>query len=76
MVSFLESFLFFKKFFAQNSFNGVVESISACFLEFYFLAQRRNFAWAITFGKWPIFKMVLFLEYLVFFRGSFCTELL
>ena len=26
--------------------------------------------------KWPIFKIVLFLEYLVFFGAVFCTELL
>ena len=32
-----------------------------------FLTQSEDFAWAIAFGGWPIFKMVSFLEYLVFF---------
>ena len=29
---------------------------------------------SINFGRWPIFKMVSFLEYLVFFRALFCTK--
>ena len=29
---------------------------------------------AIAFPRWPIFKMVSFLEYLVFFGAVFCTE--
>ena len=29
----------------------------------------------IALPKWPIFKIVLFLEYLVFFEAVFCTEL-
>ena len=54
----------------------LVESISACFLVFYFLTQTDNFTWAIAFANWPIFKMVSFLEYLVFFRTVFCRKLL
>ena len=33
-----------------------------------------GFAWAIVFAKWLFFKLVSFLEYLVFFRAVFCTE--
>ena len=33
-----------------------------------------GFAGAIAFALWPIFKMVLFLEYLVFFGAVSCTE--
>ena len=38
------------------------------------LAKAIGFAWAITFARLPIFKIVSFLEYLVFFRTVFCTE--
>ena len=38
------------------------------------MAQSEDFAKAIAFAWWPIFKMVSFLEYLVFFRAVFCTE--
>ena len=44
------------------------------FFEFEFLTQGDDFAGAIAFPRWPIFKMVSFLEYLVFFRAVFCTE--
>ena len=44
------------------------------FLEFQFLSQSEDFAWAIAFAWWPIFKMLSFLDYLVFFRAVFCTE--
>ena len=54
----------------------LVESISACFLEFSFLTQNEHFAKPIALPKWPIFKIVLFLEYLMFFGAVFCTELL
>ena len=30
-----------------------------------------GFAWAIAFARWPIFKLVSFLKYLVFFRAAF-----
>ena len=38
------------------------------------MTQSHDFAWAIAFALWPIFKMVSFLEYLVFFRAVFCTK--
>ena len=52
----------------------------ACFWHFLFLTQIDNFAKgiifasAIAFARWPIFKIVSFLQYLVFFRAVFCTE--
>ena len=77
MVSFLEYlFFFFERFFAHNYFNVLVESISACFSEFYFLTQIDHFGKAIAFAKLLIFKMVSFLEYLCFFRAVFCAQLL
>ena len=44
------------------------------FLEFKFLTQREDFAKAIDFASCVIFKMVSFLEYLVFFEAVFCLE--
>ena len=67
-------------FLAQNKSNLLVEWLFACFSHFKFLTQTDHFAkaiafaWAIAFARWPIFKMVSFLEYLVFFRALFCTE--
>ena len=40
----------------------------------YHFAKGIAFAWAIAFAKLAIFKVVLFLEYFVFFRAVFCTE--
>ena len=40
------------------------------------MTQTDHFGKAITFAKWLIFKMVFFLEYLVFSRGVFCAQLL
>ena len=38
------------------------------------LAKAIAHAKAIAFAKWPIFKMLSFLEYLVFLGAVFCTE--
>ena len=40
------------------------------------MTQNEHFAKPIALPKWPIFKIVLFREYLVFFGAVFCTELL
>ena len=37
-------------------------------------AKPIPFAWAIGYARWLIFKILSFLEYLVFFRAVFCTE--
>ena len=75
MVSFLEYLAFFRAVFCTEQLYKVfVEWILTCFLEFQFLTQSEDFAKDIAFGRWPIFKMVSFLEYLVFFRAVFCTD--
>ena len=38
------------------------------------MTQDKDFAKAIAFAWWDIFKMVSFLEYLVFFEAVFRTE--
>ena len=58
------------------------ESILKCLRQFKLFAQIKYFAKAIAhakavdFARWPIFNIVSFLEYLVFFRTVFWTELL
>ena len=58
------------RFFAQNSPNVVLESFLHVFANFSFfflpklaILQRLY----IAFARWPIFKIILFLEYLVVF---------
>ena len=38
------------------------------------MTQSEDFAWAIAFARWAIFKMVSFLEHLDFCKAVFCTE--
>ena len=72
--------VFFERFFAQNIPNKLAELILTCFRHFKFLDQIEYFAKAIAHGKdiaiarWPTFKIVLYLEYLLFFQAVFCTE--
>ena len=68
----------YSSFFAQNNCAVLVEWFFRMFLAFSIFDHNwtfwKGFAWAIAFARWPIFKFVLFLEYLVFFRAVFCTE--
>ena len=42
--------VFWSSFFLQNNFKSFVEGTSTGFLEFYFLIQSEDFAWAIAFA--------------------------
>ena len=57
--------VFFEWFFSQNNSKRFVEWI---------LTQIEDFAKLIALAWWPIFKVVSFLEYLVFFRAVFCSK--
>ena len=48
----------------------LIETFFACFRQFYFLTQNYHFEEAIL----PIFKIVSFHEYEVFFGAVFCIE--
>ena len=65
---------FMQRFFPQNNSNVLAESFFLRFWLFEFLTQTDQFAKSIAFPRWPIFKMVSFLEYLVFFQAVFCTD--
>ena len=55
----------------------LIESFFVCFVQFYFLTQTDHVAKAIAHG-WrpflPIFKMISFFEYLIFFKAVFCIK--
>ena len=81
IVSFLEYFEFFRAGFCTEHLQCSCRMVFRMLLEFFeFLTQTDHFAkalalaWAIAFARWPIFKIVSFFEYLVFFRAAFCTE--
>ena len=63
--------VFSSGFFAWNKYNVIVESFLRCFRQFNFLTKSYDFSKAIAFA-WrlflPIFKLVSFLEYEVFFK--------
>jgi len=63
--------VFWSGFFAQNNSKWFEEWILTCFVQLYYFNQSEDFAWAIALGWWPIFKMVSFVEYLVFFGAFF-----
>ena len=72
---------FLDEFSAQNKSSVLVEWFFAYFWHFYFLTQTDHFAkaiipfaWTIAFARWSIFKIVSFLEYLLFFQAVFCTQ--
>ena len=58
--------VFWSVFFTQNNCKSFAELILTRCLEFKFLIQSEDFAKAIALASWPIFRMVSFLEYLVF----------
>ena len=66
---------FWAVFFSQNNSNVLLELFFGMFLEFLFLTQTDHFAKAIAFAwafaRKQIFKIVSFLEYLVFSRAVF-----
>ena len=75
MASFLEYFVFFGAVFCTEQLEIIFrKDFDMVSLNFNFLTQSEDFASAIAFAWWPIFKMVSFLEYFVFFGAGFCTE--
>ena len=66
---------FLEQVFAQTNYIESLDSFLISFREFYFLTQSDDFAKAIAFA-WrpflPIFKILSFFEYWLFFRAVFC----
>ena len=65
---------FFVPFFAQNNFNVFVETLSACFRQFYFLTQTEYFVRAIAFVLWPFTKCAHFSNISCFLEPSFAQN--
>ena len=77
MVSFLEYWLSFSAFFAQNNLIVLVDSFSAYFWRKNFLTQTGHFAWAIDLSKWSIFfKWFHFSNIGCFFQRFFAHNIL
>ena len=74
MLSFLEYLVFFGAVFCTEQLKMICRMDFDMFFGILFLTQSQDFSWAIAFAWWPIFKMVPFLEYLVFFGAVFWTE--
>ena len=75
MVSFLEYILFFEAVFCREQ----LEMICRMDFDMFFGMLIFNPKWEfckgyIAFACWVMFKMISFLEYLVFFEAVFCTE--
>ena len=61
-------------FLLRTTLKWFSEWILICFLRYYFLTQSEDFAWAIAFAWWLIFKMRSFLEYLEFLEHFFALN--
>ena len=64
---------FCTQFFAQNISMHSEESFSG-YLKKKNVKITCHFSWAIDLQKWRIFKMLLYLDFLVFLHAVFCTE--
>ena len=74
MVSFLEYLVFFAAVFCTQQLEMLCRMDFDMFFGILILTQSDDFAKAIAFAWWPIFKMVSFLEYLVFFGAGSSTQ--
>ena len=74
MVLFLEYLVFFGAVFCTEQLKMICRMDFDMFFGILIFDESQDFAWAISFAWWPIFKMISFLEYLVFFGAVFCTE--
>ena len=74
MVSFLEYLVFFEAVFCTEKLERICRMDFHMFFGILILTQSEDFANAVGFAWWVIFKIVSFLEYLLFFEAVFCTE--
>ena len=63
-----------ERFFAPINHIVLVEWFFAFFWNFQVLIETDHFAKGIASARWPVLKMVPFVEYLEFFRPVFSTE--
>ena len=66
--------VFWSGFLHRTTLMWLKNRFSHVFLKFNFWPKTDDFAKAIAFARWPIFKIVSCLEYLVFYQVAFCTE--
>ena len=66
--------VFCSGFFHRTTLVFLYNRFAHAFGHFLFLTQTEHLAKAIAFARWPIFKILSFLEYLGVFAAVFCTE--
>ena len=72
--------MFLQAVFGTEQLSCSCSMVFGMFLACLFLTQTEHFAmpiafaWVVAFGRWPIFKIVLFLEYLFFFFKRFSAQ--
>ena len=75
MLSYLDYLVFLHKVFCTEQLYAFRRIIFSMFLRKKKLKiTLAHFAWAIDLPKWRIFKMLSYLDYLVFLHAVFCTE--
>ena len=74
MLSYLDYLVFLQAVFCTEQLYAFRRIIFSMFLRKEKLKITAHFAWAIDLRKWRIFKMLSYLDYLVFLQAVFCTE--
>ena len=80
IVSFPEYLVFFRAVFCTEQLYCPFRMVFRIFLAFLILtltehfAKALAFAWAIAFARWPIFRIVSFLEYFIVFSSVFFSQ--
>ena len=74
MLSYLDYLVFLHAVFCTEQLYAFRRIIFSMVLRKKSCKQLAHFAWAIDLPKWRIFKIISYLDYLVFLHAVFCTE--
>ena len=74
MLSYLDYLVFLHAVFCTEQLYAFCRIIFSMFLRKKRRKKHAHFAWAIDLPKWRIFKMLSYLDYLLFWQAVFCTE--
>ena len=74
MLSYLDYLVFLHAVVCTEQLYAFRRITFSMFLQKKSLKKLAHFAWAVDLPKWRIFKMLPYLDYLVFLHAVFCTE--
>ena len=74
MLSYLDYLVFLHAVFCTEQLYAFRRIIFSMFLRKKRRKKHAHFPWAIDLPKWRIFKMLSYLDYLLFWQAVFCTE--